>query len=463
MKPLSLSLRLGLSVSMMGAALALIIMSLTYLALSLQLNLIAKNSLHGKIKQIEHSLNEDMDTNTQIKHPHDLQDIVLAHKNLNLSIYGVDPPTDNFIASEEISLPSYLSDIPATINTSFHSWTDEENTRYLTALKLVKLTDRKSVRVLLSLDRSEDKTLLTMSLKTALFSMPALLLLIGSGAWWITHRGLSPLIKFNKTASLITTRDLTHRISTDNLPQELSELAKTINFMLNRLNDGVQQLSQFSDDLSHELRSPISNLLGMAQVTLSRERPSEEYKTALECCIEELERVSRIVSDMLFLAQADHSASSIPFDYIFLEKEAVRVIDLFSIAAEEKQLHLNVDGAGIILGDRIMIQRAIYNLVSNAIEHSPTHSNVRLAIEARRNKVSLSVINSGEEIPAQHLPHLFERFYRVDQSRSRVEGGTGLGLAIVRSIMSLHGGTAEVSSTPEGTTNFSLNFPIVDR
>lgn len=153
------------------------------------------------------------------------------------------------------------------------------------------------------------------------------------------------------------------------------------------------------------LRLPITNLMGKAQVTLSRERPPEEYKAVLECCTEELERVARIVSDMLFLAQVSHPASLVPFEKIALEDEARRVVDLFSISAEEeqKQISLSIVGAGLTFGDRLMVQRAISNLLSNAIRHSPIGANISLLIEKHSETVSFSVENPGIGIPAQHI------------------------------------------------------------
>lgn len=149
-----------------------------------------------------------------------------------------------------------------------------------------------------------------------MIALPLLLMLIGIGAWWVVQRGLAPLQQFSRVAAKVTTQDLTHRLSPDNLPRELAELAHSINFMLHRLDGGVQQLSQFSDDLAHELRSPITNLMGKAQVTLSRERPPHEYKAVLESSTEELERLTRIVSDMLFLAQVSHPASQVAFEEV---------------------------------------------------------------------------------------------------------------------------------------------------
>jgi two-component system heavy metal sensor histidine kinase CusS len=245
------------------------------------------------------------------------------------------------------------------------------------------------------------------------------------------------------------------------MPQELSELAHGINFMLHRLDAGVQQLSQFSDDLAHELRTPINNLMGKAQVTLSRERTTEEYKDVLVSCIEELERVARIVSDMLFLAQVSHPSALVPFESIALEEEALKVVDLFSLSAQDKQIHLTVLGNAQVLGDRLMIQRAISNLLSNALRHCPSGKTVTLLIEQGANQASLLVSNPGAGIEAQHLPYLFDRFYRVDSSRSRSQGSTGLGLAIVRSIMCLHQGVAEVKSLPGAVTVFRLGFPAI--
>jgi two-component system heavy metal sensor histidine kinase CusS len=285
------------------------------------------------------------------------------------------------------------------------------------------------------------------------------LALIATGAWWIAHRGLSSLNQFRKVAERVSTQDLSHRLPLEDLPQELRELANGINFMLHRLDSGVQQLSQFSDDLAHELRTPISNLLGKAQVTLSRERPPEEYKQVLENCTEELDRVKRIVSDMLFLAQVSHPAALIPFEPIRLHEEAEKVAELFSLTAEEKNIDLNVSGQAMISGDRLMIQRAISNLLSNAIRHSPDGSRVSIDISTGTTDVTLLVSNPGAGIAPEHLPKLFERFYRVDRGRSRTDGGTGMGLDIVRSIMSLHKGLIGVTSVADETTVFTLRFP----
>lgn len=223
----------------------------------------------------------------------------------------------------------------------------------------------------------------------------------------------------------------------------------------------MQQLSQFSDDLSHELRAPLTNLMGKAQVALSRPRSSEEYREVLESCAEELDRMKSMVADMLFLAHVSQPAALVQFETVALVDEVQRVSDLFSLSAEESGVRLDVSGSvDVIQGNRLMIQRAVSNLLSNAIRYCPQGQAVVVKVHREQEHIRLSVGNPGQGIPEEHLPHLFERFYRVDKGRARSEGGTGLGLAIVRSIMSLHQGVAKVEITGSGFTWFHLSFPV---
>ncbi|MNO90532.1 Sensor protein CzcS precursor [compost metagenome] len=341
---------------------------------------------------------------------------------------------------------------------SYQRWSDTRGNRVLTAAQLVPLSQGKQLKVLLSVNRSDDQQLLEAYLRSIVLALPLLLLLIGFSAWWLVRHGLLPLRQFRQVAARVSAQDLSHRLPVAKLPQELSDLAHGINFMLERLDNGVQQLSQFSDDLAHELRSPISNIMGKAQVTLARERCADEYKAVLESSIEELDRVTRIITDMLFLAQVSHPAASVPFENIRLEDEAERVLDLFAIAAEEKRLQLQISGQAMVQGDRLMIQRALSNLLSNAIRHSPADASIGLAISQNDERVCVSVSNGGTGIAKEHMPQLFERFYRADNGRSRLDGGTGLGLAIVRSIMTLHKGSVEAESVKGGLTVFRLLF-----
>lgn len=464
MKSASLSMRLGLAVSIMGALLVLFLAVLAFLALTHELDKLSKDNLSEKMRQIEHSLSlyeKPVDINIK---PHVLLDQVMGHDHLNLTIYDLINMRTPLLKSgfgltdPRVELKAAGS---ATDKVSYSRSTDDQGRHFLTASRLIRLPNGTNVAVLLSLDCANDEALLSTYLSSTIMALPLLLLLIGLSAWAVVKRGLAPLREFRKVAAMISAQDLSHRLSVVKMPQELSELAHGINFMLHRLDSDVQQLSQFSDDLAHELRAPISNLMGKAQVTLSRERPAEEYKAVLESSTEELGRVARIVSDMLFLAQVSHPAALVPFETIALEDEALKVINLFSLSAEDKQISVSVTGRGSTIGDRLMIQRAISNLMSNAIRHCPVGQAITITIEVHATEVSLHVANPGAGIEPQHLPHLFDRFYRVDTHHSRAEGSTGLGLAIVKSIMSLHQGVAEVNSRPGKITTFKLGFPNI--
>jgi len=328
----------------------------------------------------------------------------------------------------------------------------------LTATRQMRLRDETPVRVMMTLDRADDNALLQAYLHSTLLALPLLLILIGIGAWKLVQRSLKPLRHFRRVAGQVSAQDLSHRLPDSGLPQELGELARAINVMLDRLDQGVQQLSQFSDDLAHELRTPLSNLMGKAQVTLSRERDNANYREVLEDSIEELTRLNRIINDMLFLAQVSQPQAQVALKPLALADEAAQVVELFAISAEFKDIKLHLQGWGTALGDRLMFQRALSNLLSNAIRHAPIGKRIGLGIERHAGDVRVWVENQGVGIAAEHQPQLFERFYRVGAGRSRLEGGTGLGLAIVKSIMQLHGGRVEVMSSPTGPTRFTLVF-----
>jgi len=207
------------------------------------------------------------------------------------------------------------------------------------------------------------------------------------------------------------------------------------------------------------MRTPISNLLGKTQVTLVKGRSADEYRSVLESNVEELERLGRLVDDMLFLAQVDRAQAALRLEPVDLNQEAKHVTEFFEFVADEREVAVSVDGTGIVQADRLMIQRAISNLMSNAIRYTLRSGSITIRItEGSGAGTILSVSNTGEGIPSEHLAHLFERFYRADPGRSRAAGGTGLGLAIVKSIMALHGGSANVESKLEGITSFYLIF-----
>ncbi|ATP51763.1 heavy metal sensor histidine kinase [Pseudomonas sp. ITEM 17296] len=457
MKTASLSLRLGLSVTLMGALLVLLLACLAVLALDHELDSRARKDLARKMLQVEHNLRVDLRSEDLGSRAHPLLDLVMGHDNLSLSVLALEGRHPHLLSLGP-ALESSVGALATGARLTFHEWRDSRGNQMLTATRQMRLRDETPVRVMMTLDRADDNALLQAYLHSTLLALPLLLILIGIGAWKLVQRSLKPLRHFRRVAGQVSAQDLSHRLPDSGLPQELGELARAINVMLDRLDQGVQQLSQFSDDLAHELRTPLSNLMGKAQVTLSRERDNANYREVLEDSIEELTRLNRIINDMLFLAQVSQPQAQVALKPLALADEAAQVVELFAISAELEDIELHLQGWGTALGDRLMFQRALSNLLSNAIRHAPAGKRIDLGIERHASDVRVWVENEGVGIAAEHQPQLFERFYRVGAGRSRLEGGTGLGLAIVKSIMQLHGGRVEVMSSPAGPTRFTLVF-----
>jgi len=264
MKPARLSLRLGLSVSLMGAALVLLLASLAVLALDHELDNRARKVLARKMEQIEHSLGVDLKASDLGSRAHPLLDLVMGHDDLSLNIIAQTGRHPALLSLGPAVEAEPLRRIAAGTALGYSEWQDSAEARLMTAARLMTLRDGTPVRVLLTLNRADDLGLLQAYLRSTLLALPLLLLLIGIAAWKLVQRGLLPLRRFRRIAAQVSAQELSHRLPEDKLPQELSALARGINVMLDRLDGGVQRLSQFSDDLAHELRTPISNLMGRA-------------------------------------------------------------------------------------------------------------------------------------------------------------------------------------------------------
>lgn len=284
-------------------------------------------------------------------------------------------------------------------------------------------------------------------------------LLTGFLGWVAVRRGLSPLRAIRREAEAITAQRLDARLAPAVVPAELADLIDTLNAMLARLEASFARLSDFSSDLAHELRTPVSNLLTQTQVTLARSRTSEEYREVLASNVDEFERLSRMIADMLFIAKADEGQIVPTREALALDRVADELIEYFRLVADDQGVLLTRTGGGRIVGDTLMIRRAISNLLSNALRHTARGGRIEIAIDSLSDgRVRVAVSNSGETIPASLLPRLFDRFYRADPARSGEGTHTGLGLAIVKSIVEAHGGDVVVESAA-GTTSFILRLP----
>jgi two-component system heavy metal sensor histidine kinase CusS len=262
-----------------------------------------------------------------------------------------------------------------------------------------------------------------------------------------------------RVAHNITASRLDDRLSVDTLPVELVDLADAFNAMLGRLEDSFRRLSEFSSDLAHELRTPISNLLTHTQVALQRSRSTEEYREVLYSNIEEFERLARTISDMLFLAKADNGLIVPRTEVVDLANEVRDLFDYYDALVDERGVRLGLTGEGTVPGERLMIRRAISNLLSNAVNHTPRGGTISVRIDREdTGGVRVAVENNGETIPSEHLPRLFDRFYRVDPARQRLGEGAGLGLAITKSIVAAHRGFVRAFSA-DGITRVEMIFP----
>ncbi len=282
----------------------------------------------------------------------------------------------------------------------------------------------------------------------------------GMLGWWAARSGLSPLRTMASHARGVTGNKLSERMPVDAVPVEMADLAANLNAMLARLQDDFRRLSEFSSDLAHELRTPITNLMTQTQVVLSQPRDAEKYREVLASNAEELQRLARMVSDMLYLAKMEHGLDLPDAEAIRIADEVHALFEFYDALAEDKSVQLQLHGDGRVTGDRLMLRRALNNLLSNAMRHTPPGGKIVVDIASRDGGVEVAVENDGAEIPAEIQPSLFDRFFRADKSRARPESDSvGLGLSITKAIMTAHGGTIAVQST-RGKTRFTLRFPV---
>ena len=452
-------MRIAFASALFGLVVASGAIAVGFWALSQQLDVRAMTELQSKRDLLTHVLSELPSPQAIAQNRHRFNDLLIGHDDLHLAL--LDPASGETVATfSDVAQQSVavLAAAPDSL-TSNLTWAAPGGERFIAVRGTTSMASGQPVRFYLSLDRRRDFRLLSGFIKATLVGLPVLLLVVALGAWLIARTALSPLRHFNRLAASIGTQSLSHRVSLAELPTELAELAREFNGMLERIDDGYRRLQAFSGDLAHEMRTPVATLLGRTQVALSQARRVADLQEVLEGNVEELERLARLISDMLFIAQADHKENPLQFEPIELALETQRVVDYLSLIAEERGLRLEVSGMATVSADHLLVQRAITNLVANAIRHAYANTTISVVIAAEEGSATLAVSNQGEGIAAIHLTRIFDRFYRIDAGRARLDGGTGLGLAIVRSIMSAHGGLATARSQPGGETTFSLIFP----
>ncbi|MGE5452960.1 MAG: heavy metal sensor histidine kinase [Acidobacteriota bacterium] len=277
--------------------------------------------------------------------------------------------------------------------------------------------------------------------------------------WLAVYRGHAPLRQISARIRGISANQLDVRLDPAKVPIELSELVASFNVTLERIEQDFTRLSNFSADIAHELRTPITNLVTQTQVLLTKGRSVEAYREVLYSNLEEYERMAKMIGDMLYLAQTDNHLIKPDLASLDLSSEVDALFEYFEPWADERHVSLTrVGSLPPVPGDRLMLRRALSNLLSNAVRHTPADQTVTVTLLTDAAGAMVQVANPGPTIAPEHLPHLFDRFYRIDPSRQRNGDGAGLGLAIVKSIAEAHGGSIGVRSE-QGVTTFELRLP----
>lgn len=289
-------------------------------------------------------------------------------------------------------------------------------------------------------------------------------LLFGSlGGWMLSRQTLQPIGRITETTRRITAANLQERLPVQGTDDELDQLAATINQMLDRLDTSFCKLSQFTADAAHELRTPVAALKGGTEVLLSQQRSEEEYQEALATNLEQLEFLTRLINNLLMLSQADEGKSSLQPEMISLDDLLKDLGDAFFPVAEQKNISLTVDRCETlrVQGDKIRLKQLFSNLIDNALKYTPSMGEITLALMEENHSAKVVLHDTGIGIPPEDLPFIFDRFYRVDKSRSRESGGTGLGLSICQWIVQAHQGTIRVESQPDKGTTITVMLPLI--
>ena len=278
----------------------------------------------------------------------------------------------------------------------------------------------------------------------------------------IARHGIRPVEEMATTARHISSTNLRERILPEGYPFELASLASTFNQMLDRLEESFERISRFSADIAHDLRTPVNNIRGEAEVALARARTAGEYREVIESFLEEAVRLSDLIGDLLFLARSESPLTHIRREPVDVAELLGGVQEYYEASAADGGVSLSTtvaDKPVIAELDRTLLQRAVGNLVSNALANTPPGGAVVMGTRADPSTICIEVSDTGVGIPAEALPKVFDRFFRVDSSRSQGSGGTGLGLAIVQSIVQLHGGNVQIWSQPGEGTRVTLHMP----
>jgi two-component system heavy metal sensor histidine kinase CusS len=314
-----------------------------------------------------------------------------------------------------------------------------------------------SYRGTFTIDVENDVRILRSIAVVLLIATIAGALLAAASAHWVVRRGLGPLRLLTRQTERISTGALSERLQLRRPVAELQPWVRQFNGLMDKVQDTYTQLESFNADVAHELRTPLTALIGKTEVALSRERSPAELNDTLQANLEELQNLSALVNDMLFLSKADHGALAQRGAPVPLENAAAQIADFYEALTQEQQVRIEVVGRSTAQVDEPLFKRAVSNLISNAARFANSGSTIQIVLDERQDQVWVIVKNAGPQIGAQHLPRLFDRFYRVDAARSEREAHHGLGLSIVAAIARMHGGST-LAQSAAGCTQIGFSI-----
>jgi two-component system heavy metal sensor histidine kinase CusS len=452
--PISITARMSLLFALSAAGVLLIAGAIFEQALNARFLKEDTVELEGKMEVVRNVLSSAHKYEDVSEVPLRLNDIVFGHPGIIISVRTGDgvlfSAGDRQIANQLVNEMVLPYSQPATrrygkrVYRFISSWVRQ---------------GKAMTQAVIALDITDDQNFVAEFQRYLWFGMALVLFVLGWLSWIVVRHGLAPLRKVSTMVAAISTRQLDKPLTDKGVPSELHDLVAAFNTMLARLDDSFRRLSEFSSDIAHELRTPIHNLLIQTQVTLGGQESLDTYRSVLQSNEEEYQRLSRMISDMLFLAKADNKQMVLNLEDVKLHEEVASLFDFYEALASDTGITLQLSGTAQVFADRLMIQRALSNLLSNAIRFTPPGMAIKVDINNESGWVNLAICNPGPEIPQEFQELIFERLYRVDPSRR--EGHTdnvGLGLAITKSIVEMHNGLISVISK-EGLVTFLIRLP----
>jgi two-component system heavy metal sensor histidine kinase CusS len=454
--PKSLTTRLALLFALLTATLLLVVVLVQGRAVEGHMRELDDHELAGKVTLIKNVLHHAESSETLSRR---LDDAFIGHDMLAVVLRDTEGRVVYALRPELFGERQLADDSVPEVTTTW----EKGGKQYLGLETIVEVLDSRSrptrLRALVGLDVSHHLRFLEEVRKRLWIDIFFAAIIAALFAWFAAHRGLAPLRRVTATARGLSAERLGERLPERDAPNEVRDLVSAFNGMLARLESSFRRLSDFSADIAHELRTPVSNLMTQTEVALSHARSPDEYREVLASNLEEYERIARMVSDMLFLAQAENGHLLHSSEVVKLADEARALIDFYEALAEEQCVRIVLTGEASVTADRSMMRRALSNLLSNALRHTLSGGTVEISISSQDGVATLAVRNYGDTIPAAQLSRIFERFHRASPERHRHGEGAGLGLAITRSIVETHGGRIEVTSDA-GVTIFTVQLPL---